>query len=262
MLRRRALTAAVLAPVVIGALLLGPYATVALALLVVPRAAYELSRTFDGVPLFAASAAGALPIALAIPYGPTGVLAGAVLGMPLALLWLVARPKARNLSALLVLLLMALWVGAPLAHLVLIGELRGGSYLVIIAVVGPWISDTGAFFAGRFFGRHPLVPSLSPKKTVEGSIGGLLLTMAAVAPFTHVFLGLAWAAAVIAGAVISAISQAGDLFESILKRLLGLKDLGRALPGHGGILDRIDSLLFTAPASYYLYILFVVVTPT
>ncbi len=240
--------------------MLGPYATVALALLVVVRAAYELARTFDGVPLSAASAAGALPILLSIPYGATGVLAGAVLGMPLALLWLIARPKARNLSALLVLLLMSLWVGTPLAHLVLIQGLEGKGYLVIIAVVGPWISDTGAYFAGRFFGRHPLVPSVSPKKTIEGSIGGVVMTLAAVAPFAHAFLGLAWLPAAIVGAVISAFSQAGDLFESILKRLLGLKDLGRALPGHGGILDRADSLLFTAPASYYLYVLFVTST--
>lgn len=257
MLRWRTLTAAILAPIAIAAILLGPYTIAAFLLLVVIRAAFELSRTLEGVPLSAASVVGTLPLALSIPYGPTGVLAGAVLGMPLSLLWLIARPKARNLSALLVLLLMALWVGAPLAHLVLMGELFGvGTYLVIIAVVGPWISDTGAYFAGSFFGRHPLVPSLSPKKTVEGSIGGVLVTMAAVAPFAYAFLGLDWLPAAIAGLTISVLSQAGDLFESILKRLLGLKDLGRALPGHGGILDRIDSLLFTAPASYYLYILF------
>jgi phosphatidate cytidylyltransferase len=150
---------------------------------------------------------------------------------------------------------MALWVGAPLAHLALTGALNDGRYLIIVAVVGPWVSDAGAYFAGRFFGRHPLFPNLSPKKTVEGGIGGLFLTMAAIGYFTYEFLGFAPIEAALWGLVISILSQAGDLFESILKRLLDLKDLGRALPGHGGILDRIDSLLFTAPAVYYLYTL-------
>jgi phosphatidate cytidylyltransferase len=105
------------------------------------------------------------------------------------------------------------------------------------------------------FGRHPLFPSLSPKKTVEGGFGGLLVTVVVVGYFTHALLGFGAFEATLWGVVISILSQAGDLFESILKRLLELKDLGRALPGHGGILDRIDSMLFTAPAVYYLYVL-------
>jgi phosphatidate cytidylyltransferase len=154
---------------------------------------------------------------------------------------------------------MALWVGAPLAHLGPMAELAGGDkYLVLAAVVGPWISDAGAYFAGRFFGRRPLLPNLSPNKTVEGALGGLLVTMAAGAPFAHEFLGLSLIEAALLGLAISAFSQAGDLFESTLKRLLDLKDLGSLLPGHGGILDRIDSLLFTAPAVYYLYTLLIV----
>ena len=151
---------------------------------------------------------------------------------------------------------MALWVGAPLAHLGLMQDLEpDGRYLVLVAVVGPWISDAGAYFAGRFFGRHPLFPTLSPKKTVEGGFGGLLVTVVVVGYFTHALLGFGAFEAALWGVVISILSQAGDLFESILKRLLELKDLGRALPGHGGILDRIDSMLFTAPAVYYLYVL-------
>jgi phosphatidate cytidylyltransferase len=194
---------------------------------------------------------------LSIPYGATGALAGVVLSLPWALLWLGIQPEARTLRAILALLLMALWVGAPMAHLGLIeDELTDGTYLILVAVAGPWISDSGAYFAGRFFGRHPLFPNLSPKKTVEGGIGGVLLTMVAVGYFTYEFLDFGPVEAALWGAAISVLSQAGDLFESILKRILDLKDLGRALPGHGGILDRIDSLLFTAPAVYYFYVLF------
>ena len=255
MLRWRALTAAIAAPLAIGAIMLGRYAVLVVVLLLVARAAHELARALEHVPFTAAFVAGALPVMLSIPYGTSGVLAGAIFGLPWAFFWLAASPKARTLRALLALLLMALWVGAPLAHLELIYGLDGAVFLVLVAVVGPWISDAGAYFAGRLFGRHPLVPSLSPKKTIEGSIGGLLATMIIVAPFAHEFLGLGWALAAVGGVVISALSQAGDLFESILKRLLNLKDLGRALPGHGGILDRIDSLLFTAPAVYYFYVI-------
>lgn len=254
MLRWRTATALILAPIVLGAILYGGWAIPVLILLVVARAAQELARALKPLPFRAAFGAGAFPVLLSIPYGATGALAGVVLSLPWALLWLASQPEARTLRALLALLLMALWVGAPMAHLGLIeDELAGGTYLILVAVVGPWISDSGAYFAGRFFGRHPLFPNLSPKKTVEGGIGGILLTTVAVGCFTYWFLDFGPVEAALWGVAISILSQAGDLFESILKRILDLKDLGRALPGHGGILDRIDSLLFTAPAIYYFY---------
>ena len=257
MLRWRVVTALILAPIVLGAILYGGWAILVVILLVVARAAQELARALKPLPFRAAFGAGAFPVLLSIPYGASGALAGVVLSLPWALLWLAIQPEARTLRALLALLLMALWVGAPMAHLGLIeDELAGGTYLILVAVVGPWISDSGAYFAGRLLGRHPLFPNLSPKKTVEGGIGGVLLTTVAVGWFMYDFLGFGTVEAALWGLAISILSQAGDLFESILKRILDLKDLGRALPGHGGILDRIDSLLFTAPAVYYFYVLF------
>jgi phosphatidate cytidylyltransferase len=152
-------------------------------------------------------------------------------------------------------LLMALWVGAPLAHLVLFPRSRYGVILILIAVVGPWISDSGAYFVGHLFGRRRLLPSLSPNKTVEGSLGGLLLTVLIVGPVSYQLLDFSLAKAAVIGAGVSLFSQSGDLFESALKRTLDVKDLGHFLPGHGGVLDRIDSLLFTAPAVYYISLL-------
>jgi phosphatidate cytidylyltransferase len=258
MLRWRIVTAAVLAPVVLGAIALGGWAIPAVLLVVVALAAYELADALKPLPFAAAFGAGAFPVLLAIPYGVSGIPAGATLSLPWALFWLAGRPEARTVRALLGLLLMALWVGAPLAHLVSMEELAGGgTYLILVAVVGPWISDSGAYFAGYLFGRHPLFPSLSPKKTIEGAIGSLLVTTAVLGYFVHEFLGLGLIEAALLGLAISVFSQAGDLFESTLKRLLDLKDLGSILPGHGGILDRIDSLLFTAPAIYYLYALLI-----
>ncbi len=136
----------------------------------------------------------------------------------------------------------------PIAHT------TPGEWLVIFVSACTWMSDTGALFTGKAFGRHKLAPNVSPGKTWEGSIGGVLVSVATGAalgwwlhlPMVHA-LGLA-ALCAIAG-------QVGDLCESTLKRDLGVKDFGAVLPGHGGILDRIDSMLFSAPLAYY-YVLF------
>ncbi len=255
MLRWRAATALLLAPIALGAIALGRWAVLVVVLLVAALAAYELSRALEPLPFPAALGAGAIPVLLAVPYGPTGILVGALLCLPWAMLWLAGRPDARTLRAVLAVLLMALWVGAPLAHLGLFERSTYGVILMLIAVVGPWISDSGAYFAGRFFGRHLLFPSLSPKKTVEGGLGGLLLTTLVVGAVAYEFLDFTLAKAAVVGAGVSIFSQLGDLFESMLKRILDVKDLGHFLPGHGGILDRVDSLLFTAPAVYYLSLL-------
>lgn len=256
MLRWRFVTALILAPLVIGAIVLGRWTIFAVILVVVALASYELTQALKPLPFLAAIGAGAFPILLSMPYGANGVLAGAVLALPWALCWLASQPEVRTLRAILALLLMALWVGVPLGHLVLLEEMPDGSYLILVAVIGTWISDAGAYFVGRLVGRHKPFPTLSPKKTVEGALGGILATAALVGYCTHELLGLDALVAVLLGTVISVLSQAGDLFESILKRILDLKDLGSVLPGHGGILDRIDSLLFTAPAVYYLFYVF------
>jgi phosphatidate cytidylyltransferase len=254
-LRWRTATALILAPVALGAIALGKWAVLVVVLLVTVGAAYELSRALNPLPFPAALGAGVLPILLSIPYETTGILVGALLGLPWALLWLAGNPETRTLRAVFAVLLMALWVGAPLAHLVLFPRSSYGVVLILIAVVGPWISDSGAYFAGRFFGRHLLFPALSPNKTVEGSIGGLIATMLVVGPISYALLDFTLVKAAVIGAGVSVFSQTGDLFESTLKRILDVKDLGHFLPGHGGVLDRVDSLLFTAPAVYYISLL-------
>ena len=256
MLRWRTVTALVLAPIALAAILIAKAAVLGLVLVVVAGAAYELSRALKPLPFVAAFGAGAIPVLLSIPLEQTGILAGAVAGLPWALMWLAGRPETRTLRAVLAVLLMTLWVGVPLAHLGLYPGTRDERIiLTLIAVVGPWISDSGAYFAGRFFGRHPLFPTLSPKKTLEGSIGGLILTVIVVSPFAYGFLDYTLVKALVMGVGVSLASQGGDLFESVLKRILDVKDLGRFLPGHGGLLDRIDSLLFTVPAVYYIQLL-------
>jgi phosphatidate cytidylyltransferase len=255
MLWWRTATALVLAPIALGAILLGKWAVLALVFVVIGVAAYELSRALEPLPLVAALGAGMLPVLLSIPYGRTGILAGAMLALPWALVWVAANPGVRSLEGVLAILLMTLWVGVPLAHLGLFPRSRYGEVLILIAVVGPWVSDSGAYFAGHLFGRRLLFPSLSPNKTVEGSLGGLLLTVVVVGAVSYQVLDFSFVKAAVIGAGVSVFSQSGDLFESALKRILDVKDLGHFLPGHGGVLDRVDSLLFTAPAVYYISLL-------
>lgn len=132
-----------------------------------------------------------------------------------------------------------------------------GAWVVLYVFAVTWCTDAGAYFAGMAFGRHKLAPRLSPKKTWEGAIGGVLAaTFMSLAWGT--WIGLPWWHCAILGPALGILGQVGDLCESALKRDIGVKDFGVVLPGHGGILDRFDSLLFTAPVAYYYLQFFVV----
>ena len=151
-----------------------------------------------------------------------------------------------------VILLGVLYVGFPLSTVVSTRTLPGGEWLVLFLAVVTWASDTGAYYAGTLWGKHPLLPSISPKKTVEGVLGGLVLAVGVAFLAQQWFTSeLSLADAVILGVLLTTVGLLGDLFESMIKRRTGVKDSGGILPGHGGMLDRLDSLLFTAPTFYY-----------
>jgi phosphatidate cytidylyltransferase len=133
---------------------------------------------------------------------------------------------------------------------------RGWVYLALLATFG---SDTAAYFIGRAFGRHKMAPRISPGKTWEGAVGGLLGAVIVSLLFTldtPVQLPLGYTVAVLLGVLVSVFGQIGDLAESLLKRSTGVKESGGLLPGHGGLLDRLDSVLFAAAAVYVFYQLF------
>ncbi len=117
---------------------------------------------------------------------------------------------------------------------------------LLLAVIPLWGGDSAAIFAGKAFGKHLLAPKISPKKTVEGSVANLLACIAVAVPLAT-WVGQSWQIGLGCGLIAGIFGQAGDLFESHIKRLGGVKDSGSLLPGHGGVLDRIDSILFTAP---------------
>jgi phosphatidate cytidylyltransferase len=132
-------------------------------------------------------------------------------------------------------------------------QFTSGMLWTLTAILTTWANDTAAFFAGRAWGKTQLAKVLSPKKTWEGAAGGLIAAMATVILCVLIArLPLALPLAALAGLALGALAQLGDLAESLLKRQTGVKDAGALIPGHGGVLDRIDSLLFTLPAVYYL----------
>jgi phosphatidate cytidylyltransferase len=157
-------------------------------------------------------------------------------------------PNALGLAAASV--FPSLYLGLPLGAMIAVREGRGRDALLLLMLTVV-VSDTAQYYSGRAFGRRPLAPAISPKKTVEGAVGGLVF-----GALTLLVAGAWWLPAVppalraALGVMVVALGIAGDLFESMLKRSAGMKDSSTLIPGHGGVLDRIDALLFAAPVYY------------
>jgi len=145
------------------------------------------------------------------------------------------------------------WIGFALAHAVLLRGLPHGNAIVIDVLVGTFVGDTGAYFGGRAFGRRPLAPRISPNKTVEGLAIGMLTAIAGVFVAGLYQDWLSTADALLLGLGIAIAAPIGDLFESFVKRDVGIKDTGRAFGAHGGALDRVDAALFAAVVGYYIW---------
>jgi phosphatidate cytidylyltransferase len=184
------------------------------------------------------------------------VLLVAVAALPVlfALTLLQRRPSVGGLA---VTLLGIYWIGFALAHAVLLRGLPHGLGIVIDVLVGTFLGDTGAYLGGRLFGRRPLAPRISPNKTVEGLLSGMLFAIAGVwlagryqdwLPSTH---------ALVLGLGVALVAPVGDLFESFVKREAHVKDSGGLFGAHGGALDRLDAVLFTAVAGYYIWFAYV-----
>jgi phosphatidate cytidylyltransferase len=169
------------------------------------------------------------------------------------------RDKRRNVAYSIAVTVFGLvWIALPFAYAVLLRDLplHGGALLIDV-LVATFVADTAAYGGGRWFGRHPLAPSISPNKTVEGLAFGLV---GGTLAFWFAGLYQDWLPgldALAMGAIIAALAPMGDLFESLLKRDLDIKDSGNLFGPHGGVLDRLDGVLFTVVAGYYLSVAFV-----
>jgi phosphatidate cytidylyltransferase len=235
-------------------------------LVVAVLSAYELFQLMQDAgyrpSLLACSAVMAALLASARFADPhlTGlVLAVSVIG---TLTWqLLHPPQGHPTQSWALTLGAALWLGWLLSHFVLLRDLSpafdlgtGTRWLVLTFLV-TWINDSAAYAVGKTIGRHPCSPYLSPKKTWEGTIGGWLGGVLAAVLLGRWLVELSWVQGLVLGVLVATVAPLGDLAKSMVKRQMGVKDFGALIPGHGGMFDRIDSLLFVAPVTYYFAIL-------
>ena len=247
--------AAILLPIVLGIVWLGGwwlFGLVVLGGLLALHELYAMARSLR--PIVLGGYAGLILTLLGAQLGGTTWLLAGILSTFVAVLlvFFVSSARQNAVAGFAVTLLGVAWVGGGLAHFMLVRDIPvDGRLLVFTILLTVFADDTAAFFVGRAIGRHRLAPVISPGKSIEGFIGG---TVAGVAV---TFFALyeqdvvsTWESLVL-GLVIALAATLGDLFESAVKRDLGVKDSGRLLGGHGGVLDRVDSLLWAGPAAYF-----------
>ncbi|HEX3289752.1 MAG TPA: phosphatidate cytidylyltransferase [Gaiella sp.] len=250
----RIVVAAALLPLVLGLVWLGGWWLFALAAvggLLALHELYGIARALR--PIVLAGYVGlVLTLVGAQLGGPTWLLAGILATLPAALLvFFVSSARQHAVAGFAMTLLGVVWIGGGLALLVLLrDEPENGRLLIFTTLLAVFADDTAAFIVGRAIGRHRLAPAISPGKSWEGFVGGtvagVLVAFFALYEQDVVTTGESLAL----GLAIALASTLGDLFESAVKRDLGVKDSGRLLAGHGGVLDRVDSLLWAGPAAY------------
>lgn len=216
---------------------------------------YSFSRREHRLPneVFGVVAAAAMPVAAAL-WGKLGLTASVTALVVASLVWHVVFRQVRTTDTA-VTVFGAVYVGFLLAHLVLVRQLDSGAELTLAIIVSVWANDVFAYLIGSTMGRHKLAPRISPNKSWEGLAAGTVFTILVWILLFYVIdspISLGWLA--VAGFGVSLAAIVGDLAESRLKREAGVKDSGRLLPGHGGFLDRFDSLILVSVVAYYLLV--------
>ena len=273
-LARRAVVALIGAPIALGIIWLGgaPLATLAGGLSgIAAWEYYRIAREGGATPMSVIGIVLSALIPLAVHAQQLGVFVVPIFVWTLVPLFILALSiwtrgaNGKPLGAAATTLFGALYTGGTLSYVYAlryfgyaVGD-TAGALVVIMPVVLTWASDTGAYFTGRLVGGPKLIPSVSPAKTISGAVGAIVATVGACAAFVHYLLKpqaqLAFSPTglIIFAVCISVTAQIGDLTESLLKREAGVKDSGTLFPGHGGVLDRLDSLFFVLPVTYVLY---------
>ena len=214
---------------------------------------YRLLAAWRPVALVGFAALAAMVFA-AKSGGQGGVLEVAMAAVPVAVLVVLLREQARPTVAVGGTLLGVYWIGLAFAHTELLRDLPHGDGVLIDVLVGTFVADTAAYFGGRLFGRRQLAPRVSPNKTVEGLVGGMLGAVLAIFIAGLYQTWLTQGNALLLGVAVAVLGPLGDLFESLVKRDAGAKDAGSLFGAHGGVLDRLDGAIFTVVAGYYIWL--------
>jgi phosphatidate cytidylyltransferase len=247
--------AAILLPIVLGIVWLGGWWLFGLVLLGGLLALHELYAMARSLrPIVLGGYAGLILTLLGAQLGGTTWLLAGILSTFVAVLlvFFVSSARQNAVAGFAVTLLGVAWVGGGLAHFMLVRDIPvDGRLLVFTILITVFADDTAAFFVGRAVGRHRLAPAISPGKSIEGFIGGTVAGVAVTFFALYEQDVVSTGESLVLGLVIALAATLGDLFESAVKRDLDVKDSGRLLGGHGGVLDRVDSLLWAGPAAYF-----------
>lgn len=179
-----------------------------------------------------------------------------------SLAYVMLRKNKDNIADIALLYALFVYVVGCFSSIVCVREMHGGKFIYLLIFLGAWVCDTFAYFTGRFLGKHKLIPEISPKKTIEGSIGGIIFTVIAFVIYGLIVnknfadeIHLSYILLIVLGVASSVISQIGDLIASAIKRQYDIKDYGKLFPGHGGVLDRFDSVMLVAPVTYIVFLI-------
>lgn len=246
--------------VAVGLIILGgPYFAVGIGLLAA-ACLHELYEMFAVArPSRLAGLIGLVGIICAAGFGDEQTVLMAFLAtLPVVFFAVALQPGGGGAPAISVTLLGLAWVGLALAHAILLRRLDIGETLIIAIALGTFLGDTGAYLGGRAFGHTKLAASISPNKTVEGLLIGMVTCVAVVWYVALTADGISGAQGALLGVAVAIAAPVGDLFESYFKRDAGVKDSGRMFGPHGGALDRVDAVMFAAVAGYYTWVLLLV----
>lgn len=259
MFKTRLLSGIVLVILMVGILYMGGLVTGGATLLLSLGGMYELLRIYEleKTPLGLAGYAATVVYYALLFVGKTEYILPLIMVFVLFVLaiYVIRYPVYSDRSAMSVVFAF-LYVTVMLSYFYQIRELKDGGFLIVLVFICSWVNDTCAYCVGVTMGKHKMTPKLSPKKSIEGLVGGIAGSAIVGAVYGYVAFKVDYAPLVFAliGAVGAVVAVIGDLTASAIKRNNDIKDYGKLIPGHGGILDRFDSIIFTAPIIYYILI--------